>query len=269
MYLGNGDKGNFSIPRMDALSHAYIVWGGSEAEQSVIAEKLASAMVCSGSGQKPCMTCNHCYKALRHIHPDIIAIDRLPDAREIYVDQIRALREDAVIMPNEALKKVYVMHHAGCMNVFAQNAILKLLEEPPASAAFILIADNPAELLPTVRSRCVELSADRLDTTEPVQIRDDAAAFYQVLTDGPLKLAEFSFAMEKYEKSDFASFIDSAKTFLVQKMRDCLSGAETALTPEYMMKAVTVLDRAREYLDLNVSLGHIAGMICAEMIRAG
>jgi hypothetical protein len=250
-----------------ALSHAYIIWGGSEADRAVFADQLAAAMVCSGTGPKPCGSCTHCDKAFRHIHPDIAAIGRNPDAREIYVDQIRALREDAVIMPNEASGKAYIINHADTMNVSAQNAILKLLEEPPVSSGFILLADNPAVLLPTVRSRCVELSADRHDTTLPSQIRDDAAAFIVALTGSPLKLAEFTFALEKYDKNEFAGFLGDAKSFLIEKMKDRLSGRHD-LTPEHIMNALDVLDRAKEYLDLNVSLGHITGMMCAELIKA-
>lgn len=266
MHHGNSDTDDLGIPGTDAFSHAYIVWGGSAAEQAEFAEKLASAIVCQGAGQKPCMRCAHCDKALRHIHPDVITIDRNPDAREIYVDQIRALREDAVIMPNEAEKKVYIIHHAGCMNLYAQNAILKLLEEPPASAAFILITDSLAELLPTVRSRCVAHMADRRSAaTRPT--RQDAELFFKALTGSPLKLAEFSFTLEKIEKAEFAEFIDGAKAFLVTRMKDDINGGQAALTMDYMMKAVSVLDRANDYLEYNVSLGHIVGMICAELIQ--
>lgn len=251
------------------FSHAYIVWGGSEAEQYDLAWKLAAAFVCADSGKKPCLACPHCQKALRRIHPDIITVDKNPEAREIYVDQVRALRKDAVVMPNEASKKVYIIHHAGSMNVFAQNAILKLLEEPPESSAFILIAGHPAELLPTVRSRCVELSADKREKTAPALWRDDTLAFYKALSDSPVKLAELSFVLEKLDKNAFADFIAGTKALLKTKMKDRLSGAGETLAPDFLLKAVAVLDRAEEYLDNNVSLGHITGMICAELIDSG
>ncbi len=264
---GNSDIGHSRLSGMSTYSHAYIIWGGSEADRTAFADNLAQAIICSGSGQKPCMACAHCAKSSRHIHPDIIAIDRTPDTRAIYVDQIRALREDAVIMPNEAQTKVYIIGHAGSMNVSAQNAILKLLEEPPESSRFILITENPAELLPTVRSRCVERAADSLDLKEPAQTRDDVIAFYAALTGSPLKLTEYSFVLEKQDRNEFIDFVDGAKAFLVLKMKDCLQEIEITLSPEYLMKAVTVLDRAKEYFENNVSLGHISGMICAELIR--
>jgi DNA polymerase III subunit delta' len=266
-------------------SHAYIIRGGSEPERFDYAQTLAQAIICSSTTavEKPCMSCLQCEKALRHIHPDIITIDRNPDTRVIYVDQIRALTEDAFIMPNDAEKKVYIIQHASSMNVNAQNAILKLLEEPPPSANFILLAENPAELLPTVRSRCVERSterfversterfversAERFVGTQGAQTRDDVAAFYQALTGSPLKLAGFSFALEKLEKTEFIDFIDGAKALIASHLEDALRGKKSGLTPEYLMNVLRVLDSAKEYLEVNVSLGHIAGMICAELIR--
>jgi hypothetical protein len=257
---------NSGLTVTSVFSHAYILWGSNEAEQDEFVWKLAAAIICANEDQKPCLRCPHCQKAVRRIHPDIITIDRNPEAREIYVDQIRALREDAVIVPNEASKKVYILYHAGSMNVSAQNAILKLLEEPPESAAFILTANHPAEFLPTVRSRCIALSADRCSKTVPGQFRDDAVAFYMALTGSPIKLAELSFALEKLEKSVFADFITDARAFLISKMKDRLNGTGEAPGLEFIMKAISVLDRARGYLDSNVSLGHITGMICAELI---
>lgn len=264
---GNGDTGSSGLSGKGAYSHAYIVRGGSDNDRMDYANKLAQAILCSGSGNRPCMSCVHCDKSSRHIHPDIITIDRNPDSRAIYVDQIRALREDAVIMPNEAQTKVYIINYAGSMNVSAQNAILKLLEEPPDSANFILVADNPSELLPTVRSRCVEVSADRQGKMEQAATRDDVTAFYQALTGSPLKLVELSFTLEKLERNEFKDFIDGAKVFITAKLKDSLEGNKGALTPEYLMKTIHVLDRAKEYLEYNVSLGHLCGMICAELIR--
>lgn len=265
---GYREAGGTGRDGTSAYSHAYIIWGGRETDRLECAQKLAQAIVCTAQGERPCMSCCHCVKASRHIHPDIITIDWNPETRTIYVDQIRTLREDAVIMPNEAQKKVYIISHADAMNVSAQNAILKLLEEPPESAGFILVAENSAELLPTVRSRCVELSAVGQQNSEALVIREDAAAFFEAVCGGPLKLAEFTFALEKFDKNEFLDFIDGAKAYLTAKLKVSLTGGNARLTPEYMMKAVCVLDRAKEYLEFNVGLGHIAGMICAELIKA-
>ena len=157
------------------LSHAYIT-------DESFAGTIAMAVVCGarggacdnsnadGGNAGPCESCAHCGKAARHIHPDISTIGRLDDKLIISVDQIRALRQDAYIIPNEAEQKAYIVTDADLMNINAQNAFLQILEEPPAHAVFILCTDNPAALLPTVRSRCVELKSQASDDS------DDAAA---------------------------------------------------------------------------------------------
>jgi DNA polymerase-3 subunit delta' len=142
-------KGNFS--------HAYIIWGSESSGKDILGDVLARALICSGTGERPCLKCRDCLKSQKHIHPDIITINKEADKREIRVDQIRDIVRDASVLPNEAAKKVFIIKEADDMNVNAQNAFLKLLEEPPSHAAFILIGTNPGGFLQTVRSRCVEL----------------------------------------------------------------------------------------------------------------
>ena len=140
------------------LSHAYLISGPNGSGKRTLAALLSAAMVCTGKGEAPCGVCPGCKKALGGIHPDIIHVDFLEGKREILVEQVRQMRSDAWIRPNEGARKVYIIHSAQTMNPSAQNAILKLLEEGPAYAAFLLIANNPGGLLQTVRSRCEELA---------------------------------------------------------------------------------------------------------------
>ena len=140
------------------LAHAYLISGPEGAGKKTLARLLAAAMVCTGTGETPCMACTACRKAMGGIHPDIITVDFLEGKREILVEQTRQMRSDAFIRPNEANRKVYLVHHADAMNIQAQNSILKLLEEGPSYAAFLLLTDNPGALLSTIRSRCETLS---------------------------------------------------------------------------------------------------------------
>lgn len=139
------------------LSHAYLLSGPPGSGKRTLAGLLSAALVCTGTaGDKPCFTCPGCRKAMAGIHPDIIRAGG--EGSELTVAQIRALRSDAYIRPNEAPRKVYILEQAQSMNPSAQNAMLKLLEEGPPYAAFLLLADNAAALLPTVRSRCEVLT---------------------------------------------------------------------------------------------------------------
>lgn len=148
------------------LSHAYLISGPAGSGKRTLARLLSASLVCSSGLEPPCGTCPNCRKALSGIHPDIISID-IPDGkREILVDQARQMRADAMIRPNEAARKVYLILSAQTMNGNAQNAILKILEEGPPYAVFLLLTDNPASMLPTIRSRCETLSLSPVSEAE-------------------------------------------------------------------------------------------------------
>lgn len=83
--------------------------------------------------------------------------------KNITVDAVRRLRNEAYLKPNTADRRVFIIDPADSMNETAQNALLKVLEEPPASAMFILITESAASLLSTVRSRCVPLTLAPVD----------------------------------------------------------------------------------------------------------
>ena len=138
------------------LSHAYLIAGPKGSGRHTLARELSAAMVCTApAGQRPCHRCPPCKKVLAGVHPDVNMISG--GDKPIAVDQVRSLRSDAYVRPNEGQRKVYVLEGADQMNASAQNAMLKLLEEGPDYAAFLLLAENGSGVLETVRSRCEEL----------------------------------------------------------------------------------------------------------------
>ena len=148
---------------MEKLSHAYIVSSASENARMGKAFYLAEKMLCQSEGERPCGVCRDCRKVKARVHPDLAVVERITDdkgkqKKEILVDQVRAMGADAYILPNEAAEKVYIIKDADTMNEQAQNAALKILEEPPKGVHFILCVSNPERLLVTVRSRCVLVS---------------------------------------------------------------------------------------------------------------
>lgn len=146
------------------LSHAYLISGPAGSGKRTLARILSAAMVCTGAGEKPCGSCPACKKALAGIHPDVIAVGE--DGKDISVGQARLARSDAYIRPNEGERKVYLFHSAQDMTTAAQNALLKLLEEGPSYAAFLLLTENPGSLLTTIRSRCEALALTPVSAAE-------------------------------------------------------------------------------------------------------
>ena len=87
-------------------------------------------------------------------HPDVITVED-PEHKAVAVKIVRQVREDVFIRPNESDHKIYIFPQE--LGTEGQNALLKILEEPPKYGVFLLLTDNPEKILPTVRSRCTEL----------------------------------------------------------------------------------------------------------------
>lgn len=145
--------------RREGLPHACIISGPVGSGRHTLAKLLCAAMVClhEDHNRRPCGSCSSCKKVFGGIHPDVNIITGPDEGKAITVNQVRDMRTDAYIRPNEGRRKVYVLEHVGDMRSEAQNAMLKLLEEGPEYAAFLLLCENPGSVLQTIRSRCEQL----------------------------------------------------------------------------------------------------------------
>lgn len=146
--------------RRGRISHFYLISGPEGSGKHTLARLMAAAILCTDS-EKPCGNCAACRKILSDAHPDFITVDN-PEKKTVSVELVRDARADIYIRPNEAEKKIYLFPRAQDMLPPAQNALLKILEEPPTYGVFLLLTDNPEKLLPTIRSRCTELKLTAL-----------------------------------------------------------------------------------------------------------
>lgn len=139
------------------ISHAYLIQGEKLSGKRMTADLFARALQCECSGARPCNQCRSCRQAINGNHPDIIYIAH-EKPNVISVDNIRQqINADIAIKPYSGPYKVYIMDEAEKMNVQAQNALLKTLEEPPEYAVILLLAARGETMLPTILSRCVTL----------------------------------------------------------------------------------------------------------------
>lgn len=133
------------------LSHAYLIEGGEGCGKTYFARFAAAAVLCTGD-KPPCGKCPSCVKALAGSHPDLFYFS--PDKKaSMGVETVRDIKKSLFFMPNDGDRKVYIIDDAQKMTVQAQNALLKFIEEPPASVLFFIVADKKESLLPTVVSR--------------------------------------------------------------------------------------------------------------------
>ncbi len=154
--------------RRGHISHFYLISGPRGSGKRTLARLLAAAILCR-SQAGPCGTCSICRRCMEESHPDFITVED-PDHKAVPVKLVREYREDMFILPNESDHKIYLFPQE--LGVEGQNALLKVLEEPPSYGVFILLTDNPEKILPTVRSRCAEL---KLSALEPELLRQTLA----------------------------------------------------------------------------------------------
>ena len=243
--------------RAGKLSHAYILTGPAGEEKRAAALRLAQTYVCTGD-RPPCGTCPGCRKAQEGIHPDVIWVGE-PE-KDVSVSMVRQLRSDAYILPNEAPRKVYLIDRAETMNASAQNAMLKLLEDGPAYAAFLLLTDPEGALLPTVRSRCEVLRLDQLTGEAPdPELTAEAQRLAALLTAGEERaLLEYGVTLEKWDRDKLSKLLDAA----AEQLHAALPHSAA---PKEQLKRITHLKTLSRALDFNVGPGHVAGWLCAAL----
>lgn len=137
-----------------SFPHGVLVECQNEDDGVQFARFIANCLVCRGES-KPCGECEDCHKANKNGHPDIFETDGIIKSKSkvFAVDSVREIRDDAFILPNESDRKVYILKNAHNMNDQAQNAILKILEEPPSYVFFIIVTTSRSTMLETVLSR--------------------------------------------------------------------------------------------------------------------
>lgn len=265
-FLGNDTLKARLSAAIDAqrLTHCYLLSGPKGSGKHTLAQLLMAAMECTAD-QRPCGCCSQCRKVLQGIHPDITVVDDA-NRKTIPVERIRQVCSDAYIRPNEGRRKIYLLPRAQDLGLPGQNALLKVLEEPPEAVTFLLLCENADRLLPTIRSRCVELKLAPLPEALLLQalqarypgrppadlqaacrrsggflgqaqalLEDQAAlppqtlAFAEAFAQGDrLQLLELLVKLEKTQRDDFYQLLLQWRGLLVQALQ-AQNGVDTPL----------------------------------------
>ena len=271
----DGLKGNESLKRQLAgtaeLPQACIIAGPPGSGRHDLVRILAQSMVCAEARpeRRPCGMCRACRKAAEDVHPDVIWAEQFaePGDREVKVAAARALRQDAYIRPNEARRKVYIIDRP--MNIPAQNALLKLLEDGPPYAAFLILTENIASLLETVRSRCLHFqTAPAEEQEDPEEVRYWCGRWTEAVCAGQeLPLMEWAAALqaEKTERETLEQVYGELYRLLVAALSparwadpDVTRLARSVARPRLVQLARRA-EEARNQCQYNVSVGHSAG----------
>ncbi len=146
-----------SMAQRDHLPHACLFHGEKGRGRRTLALYFAMAALCTG-GEAPCGTCSSCRKLLGGIHPDLLEVEHSGKKLGFSVETIRAICKDAIVVPNDGARKVYLFTDCDSMDVRAQNTLLKLTEEPPAHVLLLFTAAHPGVFLETMVSRMVPIA---------------------------------------------------------------------------------------------------------------
>jgi DNA polymerase-3 subunit delta' len=186
----------------ERIHSAYLFTGPGEAPREA-AEWFARALACRAAGAaRPCGACPTCRRSApreaplldgtgksgplyRHVgdHPDLLWIERGRDDTRVRIAQIRAAQQALHLRAVEGGRRAVVIADAEWLNLEAQNALLRTLEEPPPGTTFVLVTASPAGLAPTVRSRCqrVRFPAPRPPAPDSAEAPEAARALAERL----------------------------------------------------------------------------------------
>ena len=182
---------------LDRLSHAYLFTGTRGTGKTTCAKLLARAVNCENPvGGNPCGKCPACIGIENGSILDVLVIDA---ASNNSVDNVRALREDAVYTPATVRKRVYIIDEVHMLSNSAFNALLKILEEPPEHLMFILATTELHKVPATILSRCQRYSFKRVSQediasrlamiaeAEGMELTDEACEMLSRMADGALR----------------------------------------------------------------------------------
>jgi len=253
------------LARREAIPHAVILTGSGE--PLAAARYIAAAMLCRGDGERPCLRCAACRKVVEDIHPDVRIVQD-EGRRELSVETVRQLRQDVYIRPNEGERKVYIFADCAQLNERDQNVLLKIVEEGPAYAAFLFCAGSTAEMLPTIRSRCVELKA-RSD--DEAALSDQALELCRAFAAGkvlPVVQLLVSWENRRMKREQLEQVLQDAwrvsAEALLHRGGEASDALAQSLSPVRLQKLTDCLRRYAEECRYNVGPGHVLGALTAQ-----
>lgn len=206
----------------DRIHSAYLLTGAAPTATAA-ARDFARALVCQTGGGQACEACDACHRSSedpeeapialdgkgkrgpthRHIgdHPDLLWLERGSDDTRITIRQVRAAQAALRLGANEGGRRVAVIDGAEWLNPQAQNALLRLLEEPPPATSLLLVASRASAIIATIRSRCVRV---RFPDPAPPDLR---------ATDTPEEIVEIVATLDALRSHSVGELLDFAERY--------------------------------------------------------
>jgi DNA polymerase-3 subunit delta' len=245
------------------LSHAYLFAGPGGIGKRLFARAFAQCLFCerfADADLEACGECHACRMMAAGTHPDHLDVGVAPGKKELAIEQLVGSREnrgreglchELFIKPVEASRRFAVIDDADRISFDGANAILKALEEPPAGAVIVLIAENADALLPTIRSRCQTVRFSRLPDADAIEL-----------------LVALEWAADRGEAESIAALcegsLDVAQQLLqpgLRKMRETIAAGLSADRVDGVALARTIAEGLQELPGASVDLRRNAGWL--------
>ncbi len=258
------------------LPHAVVLESQKELPIKETVSMICQWAVCRGEN-KPCHVCSACVKAMNGNHPDIYTAKLSGKLEVVNVEEVRNICADAYIRPNEADRKIYILPNADKMQIQAQNALLKVIEEPPQHILFIFCCASAKKLLGTILSRVTVYPLDYTydDDMSVQQSYETALSVARHLTD--TKGYSLLCALGKIDSRITAKeIIENLIAIVGNAIRFRVTGkAENTIERslgEHMdmvtlSRITEILHTASDKLDSNINMNLFSAWLCAQLRR--
>ena len=262
--------------KLNRISHAIVLEDkyrkGIESEL----EYICRWAVCR-ENERPCGKCIQCRKAESLSHPDIYKAQLSGKTEAVNVEEVRNICSDAYIRPNEAANKVYIIRNADRMQIQAQNALLKLIEEPPQNILFILCCERKDNLLPTILSRVTVYSLENSEKAEDGTDEVYAAAEMIAAAIPQSKGYNLLLAAKDFKDREYAGrVIRNLKEIIADALKAKTAGTECSDAEKKLCEKVDAinllnindtLDTALKRLSSNINMNLFCTWLCSEIRR--
>ncbi len=231
------------------LPHAFILSGARGSGKKTLALEISAALNCenskNGAMPLPCRKCNTCRRIFDGNFTDIKYIRRQEDKQTVGVDDIRAARDDMYLSACESDVKIYIVEEAHRVTNQAQNALLKVIEEPPTNMTVFFLAEETDSLLTTVKSRA--------QTVVMESFSPESMGEYII------SVSEQAAIMARRKKEEFDGILMSADGCIGKALRliDTDAQAEIKKERDTVMRILAALKQGTPYKELHSALSRI------------
>lgn len=274
----SGAKELLALMKSGRVPHGVILESKQQEMTAEYALLLSKWAVCREAENKPCGKCSGCLKAASGNHLDIYTAQGSGKSNAVSVNEIRNICRNAYVIPNEANVKVFILPNADLMQASAQNAFLKVLEEPPQNIIFILCCSASRKLLGTIRSRAVifNLDTDAVVNENNKEILEQAEKIAAALTEskGYGLLAEIGCLTDRSNASAVLEQLsDILREAIVNNACGKKGGSQAVLLLQRRIKTknlldiVEVINTAQVKLEQNINMNLFSAWLCSAFRR--